>query len=128
MPIPAELITNSNGTWWPASAALAVPFILLRNVLRRSAAGQINWRAAVLTVVIFECLMIVAEHYSLSRGHWVYNKARLLGPKIWGVPIEEPLIYYWLGPFFTITLWGAVRHHLKKNQMAERGVHDTDFT
>jgi len=121
-PLTLPLSSGSSATWWPASATLAVPFILIRNRLRQSARFQVNWLAAFLTAAIFECLMIYAEHFSLVRGHWIYNRARILGPEIWGIPIEEPLIYYWLGPLFTITLWGALRHYFERRLNDQRGV------
>jgi len=108
------------GAWWPASAVLACPFIFIRSLLSRSARPQVNWRAALATALFFEVLMIYAEHLSLMRGHWIYNEARIFGLKIWGVPIEEPMIYYWLGPIFTITLWGAIRHRLERKPNAQR--------
>ena len=47
-------------------------------------------------------------------GFWVYNTERLLGPEIWGVPIEEPLIYYLLPPIMVVMAFELVTGLLNK--------------
>jgi lycopene cyclase domain-containing protein len=106
--------TLNRGKRWPATVLLAAPFIFILIPLYRAARHGLNRKALVFTLLTFEVLMFVAEHFSLSRGHWVWNEARILGPKIWNVPIEEPLIYYWLGPFFVITLFQALKNKIEK--------------
>ncbi|MBI4052045.1 MAG: hypothetical protein HY400_06030 [Elusimicrobia bacterium] len=99
--------------WWSVSAILILPFVLIFIPLYRSVRYEVNWRAAFSMVAVFEVVMFLAEHYSLSRGHWIYNDSRIWGVKIWGVPIEEPLIYYLFPPLFVVTLLHALRKGLQ---------------
>lgn len=89
---------------WPATVILAVPFMLLFVPLYKAAKTRVNWRAALAMVATFEILMICAELFSVSRGHWIWNPNRTLGVMFFGVPIEEPLLYYWFPPLFVVVL------------------------
>ncbi|MCB4757029.1 MAG: lycopene cyclase domain-containing protein [Elusimicrobia bacterium] len=104
------------GRWIPLWAILIVPFLILFEPLYRYVKDEVNWKAAFGTVVIFELLLLCAEYYSLKRGHWVYNEARILGPKIFGIPIEEPLLYYLFPPLIIISLMHGVKKVLRKGQ------------
>lgn len=89
----------------PLWALLLVPFLAVSLPLVRSVRGRVNWAAAWATVGVFEAALLAAEYYSLQRGHWVYNESRIWGPKVFGIPIEEPLLYYLFPPFFVIALF-----------------------
>ena len=89
---------------WPASVILAAPFFLLVIPLYKAAKERVNWKAALAMVGTFEALMFCAEAFSVSRGHWIWNPNRTLGPTIFGIPIEEPLLYYWFPPLFVVIL------------------------
>ncbi len=97
--------TYARGKKWPASALLAIPFAILMALLVPVVRKLVRWRACWLTVLAFEVIMLPVEHAAVSVGFWVYNRNRLLGPTVWGVPIEEPLIYYFLPPIFAIMLF-----------------------
>jgi len=97
------------GKWWPLSALLIIPFMFLFLPLYRVVRSEVNWKAAWATVILFEVVMFLAEAFSISRGHWVWNESRIFGYKIWGVPIEEPLIYYWFPIIFVIALFHAFK-------------------
>jgi lycopene cyclase domain-containing protein len=90
---------------WPAWALLALPFAFLMAWLLPLVRRRVRWTACWLTVLVFEAVLIPVEHNSLIRGHWVYNEHRILGPKLWGIPIEEPLIYYLLPPILVIMVF-----------------------
>ncbi len=105
------------GFWIPLTVILALPFVLIFIPLYRAARTEVHWKAVFATITVFEIVMFLSEHFSLSRGHWVWNEARILGPKIWGVPIEEPLLYYWFPVIFVITLLHAIRKAIK-NRMS----------
>jgi lycopene cyclase domain-containing protein len=93
------------GRWYPAWAMLLVPFMLLGLILRRFVGKSVDWKAALGTVLVFETLLLPAESHSLKRGHWVYNESRILGPRIFGVPIEEPALYYLFSPLIIILIF-----------------------
>ncbi len=99
---------------WPASALLTVPFFFVLVPLYKAAKEELAWRGLLLTIFVFEIGMFFTERFSISREHWIYHDAKLLGPKIDGVPIEEPFIYYWLSPVVVILLFLAIRRHLEK--------------
>lgn len=97
--------TYSRGPRWPAWALLAVPFVFIMIPLYGAIRSRVRWAACFTTVALFEAILIVVEHQSIMRGHWVYNEHGLLGPRIWNVPIEEPLIYYFLPPILAIMIY-----------------------
>ena len=96
--------TYRRGPWWPAFLLLGLPFIFVFKMVLPAVRGRVNWRAVAGTIVVFELFMLCAEHYDLKRGHWVYNQSRILGPTIFHIPIEEPLLYYWFPPLLTIVM------------------------
>lgn len=108
----------SRGSKWPATVLLLLPFLLVLKPLYRSIRNDVNRRALLLTIAVFEVVMFCSEHFSVSRGNWVWNEARILGPKIWGVPIEEPLLYYWVPVVFVVTLFHVIRKKLMKKEAA----------
>lgn len=89
---------------WPATVILALPFALLFIPLYKAARERVNWKAALAMIATFEALMICAELFSVSRGHWIWNPNRTLGVLFFGIPIEEPLLYYWFPPLFVVIL------------------------
>ena len=91
----------NDGQWFPWWALLYVPFLSWLLILHQRTKRLINWPAAVLTVAIYELVLGAAETFSVSRGHWVYNEARIWGPRLFNVPIEEHLLYY---PFSALIL------------------------
>lgn len=104
----------NKGKWWPLWGLFMVPFLFLLKPLIRIVREDVNWKAAWLTVITFEIVLMGAEYAALQRGHWVYNEARIFGPKIFGIPIEEPLIYYLFAPIFIVCLFHAVNKYLIK--------------
>lgn len=99
--------TWKKGKWAPLWALFMVPFLLVALPLYRWVRTEVSWAAAWITVAVFEMLLMPVEWYSLGRGHWVYNEARILGPKIFGIPIEEPLLYYLFSPLIIICIYHA---------------------
>lgn len=97
------------GKWVPWWAILFVPLLFLLEFLYPLVKNEVNWVAAWGVVILFELMFIPAEHYHLSRGHWVYNEARILGPKIFGMPIEEPFLYMLFSPLIVICIFHAVK-------------------
>jgi len=105
--------TYARGAKWPAWAVLAIPFLLAMLVLARFVKSRVAWTACWISVLVFELIMIPVEHNSILRGHWVYNENRILGPLFWGIPIEEPLIYYVFPPVFVIMAFEFINGLLK---------------
>jgi lycopene cyclase domain-containing protein len=93
------------GKWHPAWALLMLPFILAALPLLRYAGKKVDWKATAFTVIIFEALLVPAEHLALKRGHWVYNESRILGPRIFNVPVEEPFLYYLFSPLIILLIF-----------------------
>ncbi|MCK4935450.1 MAG: hypothetical protein KAR84_01240 [Elusimicrobiales bacterium] len=99
---------------WPATVVLLAPFMFLFIPLYKAARHSVNWAAAVAMMATFEVIMFFAEYFSVSRQHWIWNPDRILGPTIFGIPIEEPLLYYWFPPLFVVILMHAIENWLKK--------------
>jgi hypothetical protein len=89
------------GGKWPAWFAIAIPFLAIMPFLFRHV-RSLCWGAALTLILFFEITTIFVEHHAVIMGHWVYNTAKLIGPTVWNVPIEEPLIYYLFPPVFTV--------------------------
>lgn len=99
---------------WPATVLLVAPFFYVLASLYKSARHDVNWKAAITTIITFEAVMFPAEHFSIARGHWIWNDSRILGTKLWEVPVEEPLLYYWFPPLFVILLMHTIRRILQE--------------
>ena len=99
----------AKGKWVPWWALLFIPFLVVFGPLYRFVKTEVNWKAAWLTVLVCEAVMMVAEWYSLKRGHWVYNEQRIFGPKVFGIPIEESLLYYLFSPLIIISIYHGVK-------------------
>lgn len=97
---------------FPLTVILAAPFFLIIIPLYKAARHSVNWAAAAAMILTFEALMFAAEFFSVSRGHWVWNPDRIVGPTIFGIPIEEPLLYYWFPPLFVVVLMHALKNWL----------------
>ena len=104
----------ARGAKWPAWFLLALPFILAAIYIYFKIRKHINWSAAAGMVIISEVMLTIVEHISILRGHWVYNENRILGPRIWGIPIEEPLIYYWIPQLFVVFTMIIIYSYLRK--------------
>ncbi len=101
---------------WPATVLLAAPFFFILLPMWKASRERVNWKAAAAMIFTFELLMLLAEYFSVSRGHWVWNPNRTLGPTVFGIPIEEPLLYYWFPPLFMVVLL-----HTLQKYVFERG-------
>ena len=111
-----RLLAYHRGKRFPWWATLLLPFLLLLAVLYRIVRERVNWKAAAATIGVFELVVFPAEVFSVWRGHWVYNDARIWGPKILNVPIEEPLLYYVFPPLIVITAFCAIRMLLERKR------------
>ncbi len=108
------VFTYKKGVWWPATILLVLPFMLIIKPMYEAVKKKMNWKAMLATIAIFEVVMLLSEHYAIRCGLWVWNESRILGPKIGNIPIEEPFLYYWFGPFLTIVIMLFVEKKLTK--------------
>lgn len=97
---------------WPATVVLAAPFMFILIPMWKACKERVNWGAAIAMIFVFEALMFFAEYFSISRGHWIWNPNRTLGPTIFNIPIEEPLLYYWFPPLFMIILMHTLQKYV----------------
>jgi lycopene cyclase domain-containing protein len=106
--------TYNRGKKYPASALLFLPFLIVFQFIYKLSKDEVDWRAAAATVAFFEIMFLFLESYHLRRGHWVYNEARIFGPKVFGIPIEEPLLYYLFSPLVIISAFHIIKRRLSK--------------
>ena len=97
--------------WWPT---LLLPYLLVLYVLYKAVASDVHWKAAIATVALSEMVCFPAEAFSVSRGHWVYNDARIWGARFFNVPIEEPLLYYVFPALIVIMSFHFIRMMLRR--------------
>ncbi|HEX2958241.1 MAG TPA: hypothetical protein VHO70_15510 [Chitinispirillaceae bacterium] len=91
------------GKRFPAWSVLAIPFLVLMGAVFRYV-KKVSFKAALAVIILFETGTLLIEHHAVINGHWVYNRAKLLGPLVWDVPIEEVVIYYLFPPVFVILI------------------------
>ncbi|MBL8992471.1 MAG: lycopene cyclase domain-containing protein [Spirochaetia bacterium] len=108
---------------YPGWALVAIPFIIALNFFVH--AKGIDWGSVWMTVMLFLVTLGLIEHLAIYRGYWVYNEARLLGPKIFGVPIEEWVIYYIFPPILVVSAFEYVSGLLKKKSGPANTATDT---
>jgi lycopene cyclase domain-containing protein len=65
----------------------------------------LSWPALIATVGIFFVGLAYVEHKAILGEFWIYNYAVLWNLRFWRIPLEEYLVFYWLGPTFTIFLF-----------------------
>jgi lycopene cyclase domain-containing protein len=104
------------GSACPVWLLIAMPFLVGMLFLVRKVHKRFNLRAIAAMVVISEIMFIFWVHYAVMNGHWVYNEARILGPRFWGIPIEEPLIYYWAPQIFVVATMLYIHTKLRKSK------------
>lgn len=82
---------------YPAWLFIPIPFLIAMaaafyaGILNRR---DLNWRALILCVILFELILFPTEYVAVQKQFWVYNDNRILGLRVLGIPVEEPLIYY----------------------------------
>ena len=109
------------GAWYPAWALLLVPFIGLGLALCRVVGKAVDWKAALGAVMVFEAVVLPAESRCLRRGHWIYNESRILGPRVFGVPVEEPALYYLFSPLIIISIFHGFLKGFSAREKARGG-------
>jgi lycopene cyclase domain-containing protein len=67
--------------------------------------NALSWPAMIATVVTFFVGLAYVEHAAIVGRFWIYNYAVLWNIRFWRIPLEEYLVFYWLGPTFTIFLF-----------------------
>jgi len=110
---------------FPAWALVAIPFIPLTYFLHKQVkkAKVFSWPSFFIVLIIFWLTLSFVEYNSIQKGHWVYNENRILGPKVFNIPIEEYFIYYILGPLFAILLFHFI--DLKPRVVLEKLIQTT---
>lgn len=86
--------------------ALAVAYVFFRG----------SWKAVLATTAVFVCVAYPNELYSLSQGYWVYNQNRMIGPWLFGVPVEEWAMYT-ASPAAGSMLYSSLHRVLFKEQI-----------
>jgi len=104
----------------PAWFALAIPFLALMGVLFRRV-KNLSFKSVIGVIVVFEIGTLLIEHHAVVNGHWVYNRAKLLGPLVWDVPIEEVVIYYVFPPLFVIFIMLLFYQYFLKQEKNKTG-------
>lgn len=102
-PEPEYLSLPMMSAWFLMSLPVAHASLRIYLLLRDKDA--ISWRALITTVVIFFAGLAYVEHAAIVGRFWIYNYAVLWDIRFWRIPLEEYVVFYWLGPTFTIFLF-----------------------
>jgi lycopene cyclase domain-containing protein len=92
------------GKKYPAFVLAAAPFIAFTVWLAKRVKG-VSVQSLITLILLFEITVLFIEHNAVMKGHWVYNLNKIIGPLIWEVPIEEPLIYYLWPPIMVVVIF-----------------------
>lgn len=102
-PEPAYLPLPIASAWFVM--ALPVAYATVRIYLLIRDRQAVSWPAMIATVAIFFVGLAYVEHKAIVGEFWIYNYAVLWDIRIWRIPLEEYVVFYWLGPVFTIFLF-----------------------
>ena len=103
----------SEGRWVPAWALMISPYFLLGIYFLKKNIKTVHLVAFAFTIMINLPLYFLFEHNAIVRGHWVYNKQRILGPTIGVTPIEEVFMYL-SAIFLSVGLYEGLYEVLKR--------------
>jgi lycopene cyclase domain-containing protein len=67
-----------------------------------------RWRRLLLALVPELVVFGVWELYAVARGHWTYDAAQVLPPRIGGMPVEE-VLFFLVVPTCAVLALEAVR-------------------
>ena len=67
-----------------------------------------RWRRLLLALVPELVVFGVWELYAVAQGHWTYDPAQVLPPRIGGMPLEE-LLFFLVVPVCAVLALEAVR-------------------
>jgi lycopene cyclase domain-containing protein len=102
-PEPAYLSLPVASAWFVMG--LPVIYASLRIYLMIRDKQALSWPALITTVVIFFAGLAYVEHKAILGEFWIYNYAVMWDIRIWRIPLEEYVVFYWLGPTFTVFLF-----------------------
>jgi lycopene cyclase domain-containing protein len=102
-PEPAYLPLPIVSAWFVMG--LPVAYASLRIYLMIRDKNSISWPALIATIAVFFVGLAYVEHEAIVGRFWIYNYAVLWDIRFWRIPLEEYVVFYWLGPTFTILLF-----------------------
>lgn len=102
-PEPKYLSLPVMSAWFLMGVPIAHATLRIYMLIRDKQA--LSWPALITTVVIFFMGLAYVEHAAILGEFWIYNYGVLWDIKFWQIPLEEYLVFYWLGPTFTILLF-----------------------
>jgi lycopene cyclase domain-containing protein len=71
-----------------------------------------HWRQLLGSILLVGFIYILWDILVTSQGHWNFNPAHVLGPKLFHLPIEEWLFFITV-PFSCLFLYQALKNHFQ---------------
>ncbi len=68
-----------------------------------------NFRALISSIGLLVLIFGSWDIFAAWRGHWYFNRAGIIGPKIANLPVEEWLFFI-VVPFCCIFTWEALKY------------------
>jgi lycopene cyclase domain-containing protein len=102
-PEPEYLSLPVMSAWFLMSLPVAHASLRIYLLIRDKKA--LSWPAMIATVVVFFAGLAYVEHAAILGQFWIYNYAVMWDIRFWQIPLEEYVVFYWLGPVFTIFLF-----------------------
>lgn len=72
-----------------------------------------KWRGLLAGFGVVSIPFIVWDVIATSNGKWTFNEEYIIGPELFGLPIEE-ILFFFLVPVVMVVVWYLVRFRVKE--------------
>ena len=77
---------------------------------------SMKWAGILAGFGVISLPFILWDIIATRDGHWAFNEKFILGPKIFGLPIEE-LLFFFMVPVVMLVVWYLVRLRVKERRI-----------
>ncbi len=74
---------------------------------------SMKWQGLLAGFGVVSLPFIIWDIIATDNGHWAFNEEFILGPKLFGLPIEE-ILFFFLVPVVMLIVWYLVRFRVKE--------------
>ena len=75
-----------------------------------------RWAGFLAGFFVVSVPFLVWDYIATQDGHWAFNAEYILGPKLFGLPIEE-ILFFILVPMMMVVVWMLVRMRVKERRI-----------
>ena len=86
---------------------LAGPLVAMAT-FRQARLSRAEWRRMLMVFACVSIPFVLLDAVQHARGWWAYNPEMILGPRLFGLPLEE-VAFFFVVPFSSLCLYGFLR-------------------